>query len=80
MVWNFVIQLVIALVISAISYALAPRSKTSPPKAASIDEFQVPTAEEGRTIPRVWGTFLVSSPNCLDRANLRTEPIRESAG
>lgn len=80
MIWNFVIQIVIALVMAAISYALTPRPKTQAPKAAGIDDFDLPTAEEGRPIPVVFGTVLLEGPNVTWAGDLKTEPIRASGG
>jgi len=34
MVWNFVVQIVASLVLTAISYALSPKPKVEAPKAA----------------------------------------------
>lgn len=63
MVWNFVAQLVIALVMTAISYALSPRPpKPDAPRAAGLDDVDAPTAEEGREIPVVFGTVLLRGP------------------
>ncbi len=55
MVWNFVVQIVASLVLTAISYALSPRPKVETPKAAGLDDFDLPTAEEGRPIAQAEG-------------------------
>ena len=39
MVWNFVVQIVASLVLTAISYALSPKPKVEAPKAAGLDDF-----------------------------------------
>ena len=62
MVWNFVVQIVASLVLTAISYALSPKPKIDAPKAAGLDDFDLPTAEEGRPIPVVFGTVLLRGP------------------
>ena len=80
MVWNFVIQIVISLVLTAISYALTPRPKTELPKAAGLDDFDLPTAEEGRPIPVVFGTVLLRGPNVVWAGDLRVDPIRKKGG
>jgi hypothetical protein len=51
MVWNFIVQIVASLVLTAISYALSPKPKREAPKAAGLDDFDLPTAEEGRKRP-----------------------------
>ncbi len=80
MVWNFVIQIVISLVLTAISYALTPRPKIEPPKAAGLDDFDLPTDEEGRPIPVVFGTVLLRGPNVVWAGDLRVDPIRKKGG
>jgi hypothetical protein len=72
MVWNFIVQIVASLVLTAISYALSPKPKREAPKAAGLDDFDLPTAEEGRQIPVVFGTML------LRGAAGRIEILKES--
>jgi len=80
MVWSFIIQIVVSLVLTAISYALSPKPKNTPPKAAGLDDFNLPTAEEGRPIPVVFGTVLLRGPNVVWAGDLRVDPIRKSGG
>lgn len=69
----------VVLVVSAfVASALAPRP--SPPKPASLEDFDVPTAEEGREIPVVFGTVTVTGPNVVYYGGLRAEAIRKSGG
>ncbi|MGE4366216.1 hypothetical protein [Thermomonas sp.] len=77
-VWNFVVQIGIMIVSALLSYALAP--KPQPPKPASITDFDVPTAEEGREIPVVFGTVWVTGPNVLWYGDLGTAPIQKKSG
>ncbi len=60
------------------SVALAP--KPPQPKPASLSDFDVPTAEEGRPIPVVFGTVTITGPNVIWYGNLRTEAIRKKGG
>lgn len=62
-VWWFVIQIAIAVILSIVSYLLAPRAKAPQPDATK--DFEAPTAEAGRPIPVVFGTKTVKSPNVL---------------
>ncbi|EEW24055.1 hypothetical protein [Rhodobacter ferrooxidans] len=80
MVWNFLIQIVVSLALTAISYALSPHPKSETPKAAGLDEFDLPTAEEGRPIPVVFGTVLLRGPNVVWAGDLRVDPIRKKGG
>ena len=59
-----IVYYIVALIVSSlISYALAPKPPT--PKPASITDFDVPVAEEGRPIPVVFGTVTLTGPNVL---------------
>lgn len=67
------------LVLSAIiQYALAP--KPPKPKAAALSDFDVPTAEEGRSVPVTFGDVWLDDPNVLFYGDLRTRPIKSKSG
>jgi len=55
--------LVVAIVIAVVAIVMAPK----PPDAAppSLDEFDIPTAEPGREIPKIWGRRRIKSPNIV---------------
>jgi hypothetical protein len=78
--WLFVLRIVTALALAALSYALTPRPKTERPKAAGLDEIDIPTAEEGRPIPVVFGTVLLTGPNVVWAGDLRVETIEQETG
>jgi hypothetical protein len=80
MAWMFIARLVLGLMLSALSYALSPRPKTEVPRAAGLDELDLPTAEEGRPIPVVFGTVLITGPNVVWAGDLKVKPIRKSGG
>ena len=61
----------------AISQLLAPEPDLENARAAGLDEFDFPTATEGRVIPLVWGTDRVDGPNILWYGNLRSYAITE---
>jgi len=73
--WAFIAGLVIALVAS---YALRPKPPSTPP--AGLDEIKVPTAEEGREIPVLFGCRVVKSPNVVWYGDLKTKAIKSSGG
>ena len=75
---QFLIQLAVLIVSSYVSAALAP--KPPKPKPAALSDFDVPTAEEGRPIPVVFGTVWVTGPNVIYYGGLRTEAIKSSGG
>lgn len=74
-VMNVWVQIGIMIVSALISYALAP--KPPKPKPAALEDFSVPTAEEGREIPVVFGEVWLQSPNVLWYGDLRSEPIKK---
>jgi hypothetical protein len=76
MVWNFIVQLAIALVVS---YYMRPDPPPAP-NPATLEEFDVPTAEEGRPIPVVFGRVHIRSPNVVWYGDLRTTPIKSGGG
>lgn len=70
---------VISLIVSyAVSVALAPKPET--PKAAALADFELPTAEEGRPIPVVFGTVMISGPNVVWYGHLKTKKIKSGGG
>lgn len=75
---NFVYYLIVLIVSSLISYALAP--KPPKPKPAALEDFDIPVAEQGRPVPVVFGTMLLTGPNVLWYGDLRTTPIKEKGG
>lgn len=78
MVWNFVIQLAIVLVASYVSAALAP--KPEPPKPSTLDDFDAPTADDGRPVPVVFGDAWIKGPNVIWYGDLRSTPIKKKGG
>lgn len=71
--WN----IVFSLVMLAVSYALQPRPPK--PKPAALEDFDVPTAEENRPIPVVFGTVKLTGPNVLWYGDLGSSPIKKSS-
>jgi hypothetical protein len=74
----FPIAIVLFLVSTAISILLAP--KPPRPAAATLADFDFPTAEEGRPIPVVFGTRYVTGPNVLWYGDLSSKAIRKKSG
>jgi hypothetical protein len=63
---------------AVLAYALTPKPKIPKDRApATIDDFDFPTAEDGREIPVLFGTREVSGPNVVWFGDLRTGRIRE---
>ena len=74
MIWPYVVAFVIALVVA---YAAMPKPQNAAP--AGIGDVQVPTAEEGREIPVLFGTRELRGPNVLWYGDFSAVPIRKKA-
>jgi len=70
--WWFVAIFVVSLVIA---YAMIPKPQNAKP--AGLDDITVPTAEEGREIPVLFGTKLIEGANLVWYGDLRSEAIRK---
>ena len=71
-------DIVLWVVFTALSALLAPKPKA--PKPAALDEFDVPTAENGRPVPVIFGTAWVKSANTIWYGDLRADPIYYEGG
>lgn len=73
-------QLLYALVVMIISYAIqsftAPRINNAPVQQMG----DVPTASEGDPIPVVFGTVTLKQPNIIWYGDPSTSPIRSQSG
>ncbi|TGT72901.1 hypothetical protein EN802_13560 [bacterium M00.F.Ca.ET.159.01.1.1] len=70
MFWN----IVIGILSYAIQLALTPKPPNAKPK--SLEDFQAPTAEEGREIPVVFGTSDIQDPNVTWYGDLKRDAIK----
>lgn len=66
--------LVVLIISSAISYAMMPKPPSPEPPAETKD-FDVPTAEEGRPIPVIFGTVKITGANVLWYGDVRSTAI-----
>jgi hypothetical protein len=72
-------QLVLTWIATAvIAYALRPKPTHTTPTPATIEDFDVPTAEDGREIPVLFGTREVQGPNVVWYGDMRTEAITQT--
>ena len=74
----FWVQLIVLAVSYIVSAALAPKPPV--PKPAAMEDFDIPVAEQGRPVPVVFGTVLITGANILWYGDLRTTPIKSSGG
>lgn len=73
--WWQIALWVVSMIISA---ALAPKPKG--PKAAGLGDFTVPTAEDGREIPVLFGTRDLTGPNVVWYGDLKTKAVKAKGG
>lgn len=75
---QIIAYLVIMIISAVLSAALAPRPPQ--PKPAALEDFDVPVAEEGRPIPVIFGTVMVTGANVLWYGDLGSNAIRKRGG
>jgi hypothetical protein len=72
MIWWFIIQ---AVIMFAISLALQPKVKVPKKRPLGLDDFEVPTAEEGRALTVVFGKRRMKGPNVVYYGDVKAYPI-----
>lgn len=78
MIWTAIAYFVASALISAV---LAPSPQAGEDaKAKGLDEAEIPTAEEGRSVSVIFGEVLIKSPNVVWYGDLKTEAIRKEVG
>lgn len=75
---QFLAYIAVLIISTFVAIALAP--KPPKPKPASLSDFDIPTADQGRPIPIVFGTKLVTGPNVVWYGDLSTKAIKQSGG
>lgn len=75
---EWVVYAVVFIIAVVLAVALAPGPPSQKP--ATLDEFQIPTAEPGRPVPVVFGTYVIKSPNVVWYGDLASEPVKTSGG
>lgn len=75
---KILLQIVVGAILSWVGSLFAP--KQEPPKAADLGDFNIPKAEEGAEIGKVFGTVTIRDPHVAAYGDLRSEPIRSKAG
>jgi hypothetical protein len=74
---DFGLTLALWVAFFALSQLLMPEPDIEEAKAKTLDDFNFPTATEGRIIPLHWGTDLIKGPNVIWYGDLRDIPIVE---
>jgi hypothetical protein len=69
--WQYVVLFIVSLLI-AVSRMPKPESR----KPQAFEDFDAPTAEEGREIPVLFGTRLIEGPNLVWYGDFKSAPIQ----
>jgi hypothetical protein len=72
------VMLILMVVSTTLSILLAPKPPSA--KAATLEDFSAPTAEQDRPIPVIFGTVWITGPNVVWYGDLRTEGIPAPGG
>lgn len=68
-------QIIWAVVMLVVSYALRPKPET--PKPASLTDLEVPTADQNRPLPVLFGRKRIRGANVVWYGDLSTDPIKK---
>jgi hypothetical protein len=74
MTWVYIAMIIISLFLAS-KAAQRPNAKPN-----SLQDFDVPTAEDGTPIAMAFGDVWFDDINWLDYGNLRSQPIKASGG
>lgn len=74
---SFLASLLLFVVSSIISYVLAPEPQG--PKPPLLDDFNIPSVEEGRNVGVLFGTRWIT-PQIIWWGNYKNEPIKADGG
>lgn len=72
---GFWIAFFVSLAMTVVGELLRPKQKPPNAKASGIDDFDIPTAEEGRAIPVFCGKVKVSGPNVVAYGDLESKAL-----
>ena len=78
MAYAAIFYLVVVVVAAYAAYAMQP--KAPEPVPPTLRDIAAPTAEQGRPIPVVFGTYVVKSPNIVWYGDLKYEAVKKKGG
>lgn len=75
-------QLILFVASLLISYFTRPDPPPGPEdaRASGLSDINVPTAQDGKPVPVLFGRRQIKSPNVIWYGDLKTDPIRRSTG
>lgn len=74
---NLIFSLIMMVISYAIQMILMPRPENND---AVVGDMDIPTAEDGKTIPVVFGTILLKDSNIIDYFDAQAEAIKSDGG
>lgn len=75
---GFVIQLAWAIFFTVLAELLRPKQRPEVPQPSSLDDFDLPTADDGRAVQVVFGRCKVDGPNVTWYGDLAIDPIKKN--
>lgn len=70
--------IIYAVIVIIVAIALQPKPPETKP--ASLSDVDAPTAEQGKPIAKVFGTYVIQSPNIVWYGDLAYTAIKSSGG
>lgn len=61
--WNFVVQVLVAVAISVVAYMIAPKPSTS--NGRQSQDLREPQSDAGIPVPVIFGEVTIMSPNVM---------------
>lgn len=74
---GFIVSLIVSLVIMVVGELLRPKQNPANAKPSSLDDFDFPTAEEGRSIPVIVGKVKINGANVTYYGDLEVQPLKK---
>ena len=74
---GFFAAVIVSLIVAVVGELLRPKQKPPNARAAALDDFDIPTAEEGRSIPAFCGKVKIDGANCVWYGDLYVIAIKK---
>jgi hypothetical protein len=74
---GFFTALLVSFVLMVVAELIRPKQNPQNAKASGLDDFDAPTAEEGRSIPVFAGKVKITGPNLTWYGDLEAQPVKK---
>ncbi|WP_027855201.1 hypothetical protein [Marinobacterium litorale] len=75
---GFWVPFLLTVGLMAASFLLVPKPKQ--PNPAAAEEFDIPTAQEGKSIPVLFGTRVIKGASVVWYGDIKTKAIKKKSG